>query len=289
MNTRFALLAGLALAACDRGGDTPPGTPAAAATDPVAATAPSHAHDAPLPSSGAAEPPTVALFEQQVAYGEAASRNLVGFLAMPADAAEPLPGVLVIHEWWGLNDDIKTMTRQIAAQGYVALAVDLFGGEVTGDRARAQALMAAVLADPDAVRDNLRQAYTHLDQYAFAPRIGVLGRSLGGGVALQAALTLPSEIDAVVMYYGQIVTERERLAPLAMPILGHFAELDPSIPVRDIHLFRTTLTQLGKNAQILIHSDVDHAFASPSDTAYNAAAAADAWTTTLGFLAEHLR
>lgn len=289
MNARFALLAGLALAACDRGGDPPPDTTAAAAADRAAATAASQAHDAPVPSSGAAEQPTVPLFEENVAYGEAASRNLVGFLAMPADATEPLPGVLVIHERWGLNDHIKAMTRQLAAEGYVALAVDLFGGDVAGEAARAQALMAAVVADPDTARDNLRQAYTHLDQYAFAPRIGVLGWSLGAGIALQAALALPAEIDAVVMYYGQVVTERERLAPLAMPILGHFAELDQSIPVRDIQLFRTTLAQLGKNAEILIHSGVDHAFASPSDTAYSAPTAAEAWTTTLAFLAKHLR
>ncbi len=72
--------------------------------------------------------PKAPLLEQEVAYGEAQKRNLVGFLAMPRDAAEPLPGIIVIHEWWGLNDEIKAMTRRLAGEGYVALAVDLYGG-----------------------------------------------------------------------------------------------------------------------------------------------------------------
>src|SRR5690606_37348723 len=119
---------------------------------------------------------------------EGARSNLVGFLAMPADAAEPLPGVIVIHEWWGLNDNIKAMTRRLAGEGYVALAVDLYGGATAATPEQAQSLMAAMLADPDAARHNLQQAYDYLDKYAFAPRIASIGWCLGGGWSLQTAL-----------------------------------------------------------------------------------------------------
>src|SRR5690242_1154438 len=89
------------------GSSEAPVTPAAAA--PAAAPA-EHQHDAPAPAVTAAA--QVQLLEQTLAYGEAARSNLVGYLAMPQDAAEPLPGIIVIHEWWGLNDDIKAMTRR---------------------------------------------------------------------------------------------------------------------------------------------------------------------------------
>jgi carboxymethylenebutenolidase len=285
MRAHFALLAGFALAACDRSGEV--ATEAVAPT--VEATAAEHEHDAPTPSPLTAAAPAVPILEQDLAYGEANGRNLVGYLAMPADAAEPLPGILVIHEWWGLNDNIKAMTRQLAGEGYVALAVDLYGGQVTSDTAQAQTLMAALLGAPDAARGNLRQAYDYLDRYALAPRIGSLGWCLGGGFSLQTALMLPGELDAMVMYYGQVITNPERLAPLSMPILGLFAELDQSIPVRDVQAFRAALNQLGKEAEVLIYSDVDHAFANPSGGSYDAPKAAEAWSATLAFLAEHLK
>lgn len=284
MKARIALLAGLVLTACDRGAEPPAG-----GADPVAATAAEHAHDAPTPTPLTEAEPAVPVLEQELAYGEANRRNLVGYLAMPADAAEPLPGLLVVHEWWGLNDNIKALTRQLAGEGYVVLAVDLYDGAVATDPSAAQALMRDLFAEPDAARDNLRQAYDYLDRYALAPRIGAIGWCLGGGFALQTALMLPRELDALVMYYGQVVTESDRLATLEMPILGHFAALDQSIPVRDVQTFRTTLNRLGKNAEIIIYSDVDHAFANPSGGNYHPAKAAEAWAATKTFLATHLK
>ena len=148
----------------------------------VAATAAEHEHDAPTPTPAAEAAPAVPVLEQELAYGEGRRNNLVGYLAMPQDAAEPLPGVIVIHEWWGLNDNIKAMTRRLAGEGYVALAVDLYGGATAETPEAAQALMAALLAEPDAALRNLGQAYDYLEKYAFAPRIAshrlVLGRWL---------------------------------------------------------------------------------------------------------------
>ncbi len=148
----------------------------------VAATAAEHEHDAPTPTPAAEAAPAVPVLEQELAYGEGQRNNLVGYLAMPQDAAEPLPGIIVIHEWWGLNDNIKAMTRRLAGEGYVALAVDLYGGATAETPEAAQALMTALLAEPDAARRNLGQAYDYLEKYAFAPRIAshrlVFGRRL---------------------------------------------------------------------------------------------------------------
>jgi carboxymethylenebutenolidase len=231
----------------------------------------------------------VPVLEQELAYGEGQRSNLVGFLAMPGDAAEPLPGVIVIHEWWGLNEDIKAMTRRLAAEGYVALAVDLYGGATATTPERAQELMAALLAEPDAARRNLSQAYDYLEKYALAPRVASIGWDLGGGLSLQTALQFPDTLDAMVMYYGQVDTNRLRLATLEMPVLGFFGGEDASIPVRDVQDFRTTLFELRKNAEILIMPGAGHAFANPSGGTYNEKAAAEAWTKTLDFLEHNLK
>src|SRR5262245_20947462 len=154
------------------------GSPEVPATAVAAASSAARAEqqrDAPAPApagQGAAEVP---LLEQTLAYGEAARSNLVGYLAMPQDAAEPLPGIIVIHEWWGLNDDIKAMTRRLAGKGYVVLAVDLYGGKTAKTPQAANALISDVYADPAAVRRNLQQAYSYLEKYALAPRIACIG------------------------------------------------------------------------------------------------------------------
>jgi carboxymethylenebutenolidase len=276
-----AVAAAALLAACG-GSDAP-------APDPVQSTAAEHEHDSPTPTPVAEELPKVPLLEQELAYGEAQSRNLVGFLAMPRDAAEPLPGVIVIHEWWGLNDNIKAAARRLAGEGYVVLAVDLYGGKTAATPEDAQALMAALVAEPDGARANLRQAYEYLEKYAFAPRIGSIGWCLGGGWSLQTALLFPDQLDAMVMYYGQLVDADSELETLEMPLLGHFGALDESIPVRDVQDFRERLRTLRKDAQILIYSGANHAFANPSGGNYNEKAATDSWGATLTFLDEKLK
>jgi carboxymethylenebutenolidase len=278
------LAGGLLLAGCESSDE-----PARSTADVVAATAAEHVHDAPTPTPAAEAAPARAVLEQDLAYGEGARSNLVGFLAMPADAAEPLPGVIVIHEWWGLNDNIKAITRQLAAEGYVALAVDLYGGQRAETPERAQELMTALLNEPEAARRNLSQAYDYLDKYAFAPRIASIGWCLGGSWSLQTALLFPDTLDAMVMYYGQVDTNRERLATLAVPMLGFFGGEDASIPLFDVQNFRTTLGQLGKNAEVLIVPGVGHAFANPSGGTYNERAATEAWTKTLAFLEHNLK
>jgi carboxymethylenebutenolidase len=149
--------------------------------------------------------------------------------------------------------------------------------------------MSDVYADPDSTRRNLQQAYDYLEKYAFAPRIATIGWDLGGGLALQTALEYPGALDAAVMYYGQVFTDRDRLAPLNVPVLAFFGREDKDIPVREVQEFRSTLLDLGKNAEVLIVPRVDHAFANPSSGNYDEQAANEAWATTLAFLERHLK
>jgi carboxymethylenebutenolidase len=290
MNTKRAfkgLLSGAAGLLLGCGSSEAP--PSAPTPDPVAATAAEHVHDAPTPTPAARAEPKVPVLEQDLAYGEGAKSNLVGYLAMPQDAEEPLPGIIVIHEWWGLNDNIKAMTRRLAGEGYVVLAVDLYGGARAETPEAAQALMSALVAEPEAARRNLTQAYDYLEKYALAPRIASIGWCLGGGWSLQTALLLPDKLDAMVMYYGQVLTDRERLAPLNVPVLGFFGAQDESIPVREVQEFRATLSDLGKVSEVLIVPRAGHAFANPSGGTYNEQAADEAWDTTLRFLERHLK
>jgi carboxymethylenebutenolidase len=277
----------LSLAACQ-----PADKPASTVTPvnvPAAPPPPRAAAPAAVPAPATSAAPTVPLLEQEVAYGESQRSNLVGFLAMPRDAAEPLPGIIVVHEWWGLNDEIKTLTRRLAGEGYVALAVDLYGGATASTPDKAQALMTSLLADAEAGRKNLRQAYDYLEKYALAPRIGSIGWDLGGSWALQTALLYPDQLDALVMYYGQVGTDREQLGKLKMPILGFYGSEDKSIPVRDVQNFRSALNDLGKNAEVLIKIGADHGFASPGGRNYDEHSASEAWTKTLEFLKHNLK
>jgi carboxymethylenebutenolidase len=254
----------------------------------VAATAAEHANDAPTASPLSQVAPERPVLGQHLPYGESGGSNLSGYLAMPEDAAEPLPGVVLVHEWWGLNDNIQAMSRRLAAQGYVVLAVDLYGGEIATTPAQAEALMTRTMTEQEIALDNIRQAYEYLNKYALAPSVGVMGWCLGGGLSLRAALAAPEQFDAAVMYYGQIVTASADLEVLDMPLLGLFGAEDASIPVRDVQRFRTDLRDLGKRAEILIYSDAGHAFANPSGGTYNATAADQAWEKTLEFLAANL-
>ena len=284
MKAKLLLATALLLAAC--GADDERTGGATTGRD-AAASVPRRLDDAPAAPEFPGQAP-VDVFEQALAYGESGNSNLIGYLAMPADVTEPLPGVIVIHESWGLNDDVRALTRRLATEGFVALAVDLYGGATASSAREAQTLVTAVMAAPDAAIANIRQAYDYLDKYALAPSIATLGWSLGGTWSLRAALAMPEEIDAVVVYYGEVVTDPERLRALNMPLLGLFGELDESIPVREVQQFRSRLSELGKSSTVYIYSNVAHAFANPNGGTYDAEAAEGAWGSTIEFLRANL-
>lgn len=249
-----------------------------------------HAHDAPSATPAVASAPRMPVVARAVEYGELEGVPLTGYLAMPeAESAEPLPAIIVIHEWWGLNENIRAMTERLAGEGYVALAVDLYRGATTEDPVEARGLMQGLMGARDQGQDNVRQAHDYLVSYLGAPAVASLGWCLGGTWALETGLALPDRLDAVVIYYGNVPAEEAVLAPLQMPILGLFAEDDAAVPLAGVHAFRDQLAALGKNAHIEIYPGVDHAFANPSGGNYDPETAEDAWQRTLAFLAAHLR
>ena len=287
MRQLFVIALALVLGGCGAADDAAT-TSGSAASEAIEATAAEHAGDEPAPNAITDIAPATPVVDEELVYGQTSDRNLTGYFVVPADVIDA-PGVIMIHEWWGLNDNIRAMARRLAGEGYAVLAIDLYGGETAETPAEAQALMAALAGRREAAIDNIRQAHAYLDEFAFAPRIATLGWCLGGAWSLEAGLALGDALDGVMMFYGQVVNDDARLAELRAPLYGIFAERDQSIPVGDVTEFRRRLRDLGKTADVVIYPGVDHAFANPSGNAYDHEAAIAAWGEALAFLDRRLR
>jgi carboxymethylenebutenolidase len=253
----------------------------------VEAMAREHADDAPVASGLTRDVPEGVIDERDVAYAEVEGASVTGFLAEPAEGSDGAPGLIVIHEWWGLNDNIRQMARLLAAEGYRALAVDLYEGETAGTAEAARALMQGSIDRDPQLRDNLRQAHAFLRERG-SSKIGSIGWCFGGAWSLRTALMFGDQLDAAVIFYGRLVTEADELASIEAPILGIFGAEDQGIPLDSVRAFEDALDALGKNAEIHVYEGADHAFANPSGTRYQPDAAAKAWSETLAFLDAHL-
>ena len=248
-----------------------------------------HARDQPTPSPATDPHAAAPIKSQTVRYATVNGREVSGYLAYPAAAEGGLPAVLVFHEWWGLNDNIKKMADQLAGQGYVALAAALYGGRVASQPEQARSLMEEALKDRDAMGQNLRQAHAYLKDQIKATRVGTIGWCFGGAVSLRAALIVPDQVDATVIYYGHVGSDPNDLKALKAPVLGLFGGADDGIPLEQVRAFENTLKGLGKPVTIHVYEGAAHAFANPSGGSYKADAAEDAWQKSLAFLAEHLK
>lgn len=218
-----------------------------------------------------------------VEYGEGHH----GYLARPADAGVH-PGVILIHEWWGLNDHIRDMARRFAEQGYVALAVNLYDTEATTDPAVARELTGAVQADTVAAFANLADAVAYLKRqpYVAQDRLASVGWCFGGGWSYQMAKN-DLGTRASVMYYGRFMPEDD-LSHMRADILGHFGEKDTGILVDDVREFQAKLATLAGDHAVYIYPNAGHAFANDTGANYDPEAAELAWQRTLEFLAREL-
>ncbi|HVS64450.1 MAG TPA: dienelactone hydrolase family protein [Thermoanaerobaculia bacterium] len=248
----------------------------------LAAMAAIHGNETPAPTPIARLEPRQQVEGSRVEYAD----GTTGYLARPKASSGALPGILVIHEWWGLNENVEAMTRRLAGEGYAALAVDLYDGVVATDREGAMTAMRGVTEEQALA--NIRQGWEYLKQEQDATSVGVIGWSFGGGWSLNTGIALGDDIAATVVYYGRLTTDKDRLARLSSPVLGRFGSEDSSIPVSSVHAFEEAMRQLGKDPIIELYQGADHAFASPSGERYDAEAAQDAWQRTTEFLAEHL-
>ena len=230
--------------------------------------------------------------------------NASGFLVYPSASSSisiknnatannhTLPGVVMIHENKGLNENIKNMANLLAKEGYVVLAVDLFNGEVTTDQKRASELSQAIRNNPESAITNLKSAVKYLTSLPNVnpEKIASLGWCFGGQQSLQLALNSEDHpLAATVIYYGRLVTEPETLSKIKWPVLGIFGEEDNSIPVPTVEQFEQALTKNGITNEIYIYKGVGHAFANPSGENYAPNETQGAWHKTTSFLNKYLK
>lgn len=278
----------LVFAGCDKGSSGSNETDDAAARENVDAMSREHADDTAEPSEAALAEPSRPVDAETLPYADVNNELAYGHFAFPSDMVEPLPAVILIHEWWGLNDNIRAVANRLAAEGYMVLAVDLYSGQTATSADDARTLMLEVVEDPETARENLRQALEFVGDVAEAPSVGTVGWCFGGGWSLNAAYLFPDEVDASVVYYGQVTTDRERLRAIRAPVLGLFAEDDRGIRVESVREWETAMRELGLEYELEIYPGVGHAFANPTGNNYNAEAAEAAWQRTLTFLKERL-
>jgi carboxymethylenebutenolidase len=210
----------------------------------------------------------------------------MGDLARPGDE-EPRPAVVVIQEWWGLNEHIKDVTRRFAEEGYVALAPDLYHGQVTTEPDEARKLVME-LDMAEAVKE-IQRGVDHLQEqpYVQGAKVGVVGFCMGGGLVLQTALA-EDDMGAGVVFYGRPL-EPEQAAQVKAPILGLFGSEDGGIPVDAAQAMHAAFDEAGLENEIQVYEGAQHAFFNDTrDSSYDPEAAADAWPRTLAWFSTHL-
>jgi carboxymethylenebutenolidase len=229
-----------------------------------------------------------ALLRTETVHFKSGDETIGGFLALPESPGRH-PGILVIHEWWGLNDWVKEEAEKLAGQGYVALAVDLYRGKVAADPSVAHELMRG-LPEDRAVRD-MEAAFNYL---AARPdvdpkKIGSIGWCMGGGLSLQLAVHEP-RLAACVVNYGAPPTDPAAIAAIHAPILGNFGAKDQGITPSDVRAFEKAMKADGKSIDVKIYDDAGHAFQNPNNKdGYRPEDTADAWSRIVAFYARTLK
>lgn len=210
-----------------------------------------------------------------------------GYLVLPAGPGKH-PAVIVIHEWWGLNEWAQEQTRKFAEQGYVALGVDLYRGKVAKDESEAHELMRG-LPDDRGLRD-LEAAFAYL---ASRPevnpeKIGSVGWCMGGSWSIKLAVDQP-KLAACIVNYGWLPSEASNVAKIKAPVLGNYGADDRGITVESVRAFESAMKSQSKPVDIKIYAGAGHAFQNPNNKdGYRAEAAADAWKRMTAFFKQKL-
>ena len=238
-----------------------------------------HVHDPPARTAEAAPAAKGSMVDLKV--GDQTSQ---AYVSKPKGKAKG--ALLVLHEWWGLTDWVKHMADQLADQGYLALAVDLYKGKTTSNPDEARQLMQAKDEKwGDAVEES---GLEWLKANAQGAKVGTIGWCMGGGESLKASLNDAKDVAATVMFYGAPVNDIERLKTLKGPLLGIWGKQDKSYTPEKVAEFDKALSDAGVKHEF--HSyDAGHGFANPSSGAYKSDAAKDAWNKTKAFLKANLR
>jgi len=226
--------------------------------------------------------------EETVRYKSGADE--VSALLVTPEGKGPFPGVVVIQEWWGLNDWVKEQARALAKEGYVALAVDLYRGKVTTKQEDAHQFMMGLPQDR-AVAD-LIGGVTLLSARADVrkDRIGSVGWCMGGTYSLKLAVNEP-RLAAVVAYYGTPPTKEDDIAKIKAPVLGNYGADDQGPAPDQVKAFEAAMKKAGKPIDVKMYAGAGHAFANVNNPwgGYREAAAKDAWERTVAFFAANLK
>lgn len=265
-----------------------PTTMSAQQPDYAAAMHAAHAHETPSASGAALIAPRVPVTGDMVQYGIVDGAAVRGYLARPTGAAKAGPAIVMVHEWWGINDNIKAMADRYAGEGYTVLAVDLFGGQVATTADAAMKLYQAGMADVGKGERNVAAAVDYLRKNG-ATSVGSVGYCFGGHWSLRTGLAGGANVNAVVMYYGAPITDAQGLSRLRAPVLGLFGGKDTGIPVDSVRAMEAQMKKAGRTVTIHIYPNAGHAFANPSGQSYDKATADDAWTRTLAFFKANLK
>ena len=210
-----------------------------------------------------------------------------GYLSLP-EGKGPFPAMILVHEWYGLNDQIKGQADRFAGLGYASLAVDLFRGKVATNDDEAHQLTSGMPEDR-AIRD-LKAAYAYLQSLPTVKKnkIGSIGWCMGGHYSGALAIAEPT-LAACVIYYGSQPTDPKTLSSIQAPVIGFFGAEDKGVTPELAKNFETQMKALHKDITIHIYDGAGHAFAREGGPRYNAAAAKDSWDKTVSFLQTHLK
>jgi carboxymethylenebutenolidase len=209
------------------------------------------------------------------------------FVAWPR-GANAAPAVIVVHEWWGLNSQIRRVARQLAQQGYVAIVPDLYHGQTAADAEAAHVLMRGLEEGKTATDIDASIAWLKAQPRTRDARVGVMGFCMGGSIAQQTGMR-SGAVSAVVMFYGSPVAEPTRIAALRAPLMGHFGGTDRGIPAERVAAFEKALADAGKDAQIFVYPGAGHAFMNDERDSFHPDASRQAWARSLDFLQKQLK
>ena len=208
--------------------------------------------------------------------------SVSGYFLEPETA--PAGAIILIHEWWGLNDQIRSVVPKFAQAGYLSLAVDLYQGQVADTPDNARELMAEVHSN--IATETLVSWVEWLRNHPKSNgKVGTVGWCFGGGWSLNASIATP--VDATVIYYGRCAKGVEEVENLKGPVMGHFASRDQWINQEMVGGFEKSMDAAGKSYSNFWY-EADHGFANPTTTRHDAEDTMLAWTRTMDFFQQHL-
>ena len=214
-----------------------------------------------------------------------------GYLAIPASGSGP--GVVVIQEWWGLNDQIKEVCDRYAEEGFVALAPDIYRGAQASYTEPDEAGKLMMALNIEQAAKDMGGAISALlaNDAVTSKKVGVTGYCMGGALALLLATLRPDDVGAVVPYYGVLVwpAVQPDWSKLTAPVLGHYAEDDDSASPEAVAKLDAELTRLGKEHEFFTYPGTEHAFTNHHRPEVHHAEHTDtAWRRTIEFLRANL-